>query len=223
MSEKDSSNKNDPSNGDEDFGLPKVKFTPIGPEKKVPAEKTVEPEIMAGTTAKKDNSEKKIEDTDREEKKGNGFLILLLLLIVTLGLGSLYYFGVFDSNQVPPQTDVPTLTETVPPQPPVVESEDTANGIDEPEVFENVLSEITGRAASPRYFVVVGSFIDDDLAKDYSAKLNKSGNPTFLIHPYGEKAFYRLAVAQYDNVTQALEVMEDQQGNFEENLWVLKY
>ncbi|WP_158860683.1 SPOR domain-containing protein [Lunatibacter salilacus] len=218
MSEKDSSNKNDPSNGDEDFGLPKVKFTPIGPEKKVPEEKTVNPEIKAGNTSKL-----KSKDAEREEKKGNGFLIILLLLIVALGLGSLYYFGFFESNQVPTQTDVPTPTETESSVPQVAETDDTANGIPEPEVTENVLTEITSRAASPRYFVVVGSFIDDDLAKDYSTKLNKLGNPTFLIHPYGEKAFYRLAVAQYDNVTRALEVMEDQQGNFEENLWVLKY
>lgn len=222
MSEKDPSNKNDPSNGDEDFGLPKVKFTPIGPEKKVPLEETSAPETKAGGTAQKDNLTEKT-NSDTEEKKGNGFLIILLLLIVAFGLGSLYYFGVFEPNQIQTQTDIPTPTETAPPVPQVVEAEDTANGISEPEAMENVLTEITGRSASPRYFVVVGSFIDDDLAKDYSTKLNKSGNPTFLIHPYGEKAFYRLAVAQYDNVTQALEVMEDQQGNFEENLWVLKY
>ncbi|HSI78124.1 MAG TPA: hypothetical protein VK957_19660 [Lunatimonas sp.] len=218
MSEKDSSNKNDPSNGDEDFGLPKVKFTPIGPEKKVPEKKTVNPEIKVRKTSKLESK-----DSEREEKKGNGFLIILLLLIVALGLGSLYYFGLFESNQVPTQTGVPTPTEIEAPAPQVVETDDAANGLPEPEVTDNVLTEITSRAASPRYFVVVGSFIDDDLAKDYSTKLNKLGNPTFLIHPYGEKAFYRLAVAQYDNVSRALEVMEDQQGNFEENLWVLKY
>lgn len=223
MSEKDPSNKNDPSNGDEDFGLPKVKFTPIGPEKKVPVEKRVTPEVKAGTTAKKDNLTKKEKEAEREEKKGNGFLIILLLFIIALGLGSLYYFGVFDSTQAPTETNLPVPAETPTPEPQVVEAEDTDDGIGEPEVADNVLTEITGRASSPRYFVVVGSFIDNDLAKDYSTKLNKSGNPTFLIHPYGEKAFYRLAVAQFDNVTQALEVMEDQQGNFEENLWVLKY
>lgn len=223
MSEKDSSNKNDPSNGDEDFGLPKVKFTPIGPEKKVPAEKTVTPETRSGNTTKKGNLTERRKGTDREEKKGNGFLIILLLLIVALGLGSLFYFGVFESKEVLTQTDVPTPTESTPPAPQVVEADDTSDEVYEPEVTENVLTEITSRAASPRYFVVVGSFIDNDLAKDYSTKLNKSGNPTFLIHPYGEKAFYRLAVAQFDNVTRALEVMEDQQGNFEENLWVLKY
>jgi len=220
MAEKDSSNKNDPSNGDEDFGLPKVKFTPIGPEKNVSEENSVKPEIKKEKPAIKESK-----DSDKEEKKGNGFLIILLLLIIALGLGSLYYFGFFESTKVPTQADVPTPIENEVTSPPIVESDedDDATGVTENDVSQNVLTEITSRAATPRYFVVVGSFIDNDLAKDYSAKLNKLGNPTFLIHPYGDIAYYRLAVAQYDNVTQALEVMEDKQGSFKENLWVLKY
>jgi|GEM_PF-2351414 len=218
MSEKDSSNKNDPSNGDEDFGLPKVKFTPIGPEKNVSEENSANPKFKAGRSSIKESN-----DSDKEDKKGNGFLIILLLLIVGIGLGSLYYFGFFEGNKVPTQTDLPTPTENEITEPPVVETDDNVNDIPETKAMENILTEIEGRVAVPRYFVVVGSFIDDDLAKDYSTKLNKSGNPTFLIHPYGDMAYYRLAVAQYDNVTRALEVMEDQQGNFEENLWVLKY
>lgn len=220
MSEKDPSNKKDPSKADEDFGLPKVKFTPIGPEKKVTDEGPVSP---VANKERETHSKNSVETT--EKTKGNGFLIVLLLLILAIGLGSLYYFGFFESNKrkVPRQTAIQAPVKPVPSTPEVVETDDNAALNLEVESFENVLSEIKGRASAPRYFVVVGSFIDDDLAKDYSSKLNKSGNPTFLIHPYGDISFYRLAIAQYDNVKQALEVMENQQGNFEENLWVLKY
>lgn len=70
---------------------------------------------------------------------------------------------------------------------------------------------------------MVGSFIDDDLARDYSDKLNKAGENTFLIHPYGKIHYYRLAIGQFENVDLALEARESFQDNFEENLWVLKY
>jgi hypothetical protein len=220
MSEKDPSNKEDPSNEDEDFGLPKVNYNPVGPEKHEPEE---EPVIPASNTGKIKNTDKSRRST--ESSKGNGFLIVLLLFIIALGFGSLYYFGYLDSNsgEVTAPGSPPALSEDVSATPQPAETDENINTNVEREPSENVLSEIRGRAAAPRYFVVVGSFIDDDLAKDYSSKLNKSGKPTFLIHPYGDIAYYRLAVAQYDNVKQALAMMEDQQGNYEENLWVLKY
>lgn len=220
MSEKDPSNKKDSSNEDDDFGLPKVKFTPIGPEKRASAEVPSTPVISEGRVK---NTERDSESTGKA--KGNGFLLLLLLFILVLGLGSLYFFGFFESNktEISSVTTVRTPAKSVPTTPEVVETDGNTDLIPEVETSENILSEITARTGSPRYFVVVASFIDDDLAKDYSSELNKSGNPTFLIHPYGDISYFRLAIAQYDNVKKALEVMDNQQGNFEENLWVLKY
>ncbi|MEX0882327.1 MAG: SPOR domain-containing protein, partial [Cyclobacteriaceae bacterium] len=81
----------------------------------------------------------------------------------------------------------------------------------------------TSRSDSPRYFVVVGSFIDSDLAKDYSDRLNERENSTFLIHPYGNGHFYRLSVGYFENWDSAVKEMESLRSSFEENLWVLKY
>nr|MBI1230913.1 hypothetical protein [Cytophagales bacterium] len=220
MSEKDPSRKQDSSNEDEDFGLPKVKFTPIGPEKRAATDEA------ASHVGREERVKKTVvpKTSTTKEKKGNGFLLVLLFFIIAIGAGSLYYFGFFEATDGSEQSTSAssTLVEPVPPAPVIAEAE--AEVAPTPEMpAENTLSEITGRAASPRYYVVVGSFIDGDLAKDYSNILNKAGNSTFLIHPYGDIAYYRLAVAQYDNVKQALEVMKDQQENFEENLWVLKY
>jgi hypothetical protein len=53
--------------------------------------------------------------------------------------------------------------------------------------------------------------------------INKQGEATFLVHPYGQIHYFRLAVGQYENVDLALKAMEEVQGNYEENLWVLKY
>lgn len=216
MSDNKPSNEKDPSKEDDDFGLPEVNFTPIGSENKDKDANVEEvpPPVPVG--------EEKLEDTGEDEKTGSPWLfILIFLLLAGFGMG-LYYLGVFENFSINrtsqqdtelPQEEDMSVTDAVP----QVEETDS----DEPE--EIILTEITSKEAAPRYFVVVGSFIDDDLAKDYSAKLNKSGLKTYLIHPYGNIDFYRLAVNQHDNVTDALSFMEGIKADFEENLWVLKY
>lgn len=46
---------------------------------------------------------------------------------------------------------------------------------------------------------------------------------TFLVYPYGDIAYYRLAIGQFESFALAAEQIEKEKGNFKENLWVLKY
>ncbi len=231
MADKKDPNEKDQHKEDDDFGMPEVNITPIG-EKSSPPHPDPEPVREVPDRAEKEQEEVPViaasqeGQPEKEKKSRSGFFVILLLLLL-FGAGfALYYMGVFDqlgdspsatSSAAPPASEEP-VEEVVPPAPEELAEE---SGTAEEETF--FLTEVTSKINVPRYFVVVGSFIDSDLAKDYSNRLNNMNKSTFLIHPYGDISFFRLAVGQHENLNEALTHMEDIQGDFEENLWVLKY
>lgn len=229
MSENKSKDQNSQADNDEDFGLPPVSINPLEstPAEKPPvapgAEKKsvpTKPKIAATTGGKKTSAPEK-----KKSRSSNWAFVWILLLVLLIGFGAYYWgnWGDFSSDQAsetPVAVEEPVLDNPAPPAP--VKPEEEVPVAKDP-VTEPVLTEIDARGTSARYFLVVGSFIDDDLARDYSAKLNKDGLQTFLIHPYGDIHFYRLAVGQYENVDLALEAREASQEAYNENLWVLKY
>ncbi len=84
-------------------------------------------------------------------------------------------------------------------------------------IIETISSE-TGR-----FYVVVSSSVDDDLAMDYAKKLVKEGNIVKIIEPsYRNKLFYRVSLGDYDTWDQAVASI----GTFSSygnGVWVLKY
>lgn len=218
MSDKNSKDHNSQSDNDEDFGLPPVNVTPLEGAKAAGS--------ISSSGKKKSAKPSKNNPPAEEEKKDNTVGIFLIILLLILGLGfGLYYFGLFDTLDQQPSKNTASTDQVEKPAPATKEEVPEAV-VEESEPAEETapqLIEIDAREAAPRYFLVVGSFIDDDLARDYSDKLNKAGENTFLIHPYGKIHYYRLAIGQFENVDLALEARESFQDNFEENLWVLKY
>lgn len=218
MSDKNSKDHNSQSDNDEDFGLPPVNITPLEGAKATGS--------FSRPGKKKSAIPSKNNPPVEEEKKDNTVAVFLFILLLILGLGfGLYYFGLFDTLDQQPSKNTATKEQIEKPAPAIKEEVPEAV-VEEPEPAEKTapqLLEIDARETAPRYFLVVGSFIDDDLARDYSNKLNKAGKNTFLIHPYGKIHYYRLAIGQFENVDLALEARESFQDNFEENLWVLKY
>jgi len=89
----------------------------------------------------------------------------------------------------------------------------------EPEL--GTITEITERTG--RYYVVIGSFIDDDLAKDYGNKLAVEGINTSLISPYSTVKFFRLAVASHESYAEAQANADEIKETYGEALWVLKF
>ncbi|MFC4872006.1 SPOR domain-containing protein [Negadavirga shengliensis] len=225
MSEKKSNDHENHSNEDEDFGLPEVNITPLSEVPKKEARDTVKgavpppPVSEPAVHIKKETYEV---TEDRKQGKKRSYIILLILLVLLLGIGyGLYHFKVIDWPGTPESEDTVAVEREEEPAAPPADMEIAEEEPEEPEEIK--LTEITSKIDVPRYFVVVGSFIDDDLARDYSEKLNKMGKNTFLIHPYGDIAFYRLSVGQFENLDSALATIDEVRSDFEENLWVLKY
>ena len=80
------------------------------------------------------------------------------------------------------------------------------------------ISEPTGR-----YYIIVSSSIDDDLALDYAKKLAYDGANTRIIeHTAGDIPYYRVTVSDYASLEEAQNAMPSF-SSFENGVWVLRY
>jgi hypothetical protein len=81
----------------------------------------------------------------------------------------------------------------------------------------------TVEAPNGRFYVVVSSSVDGDLAMDYAQKLAKEGNSLKIINPSGtNKLFHRVSVGDYPTWDEAVSASQSLSG-FGEGVWVLKY
>lgn len=74
-----------------------------------------------------------------------------------------------------------------------------------------------------RYYVVVSSGLDGDLAMDYAKKEVNNGTNIKLLSPRGTNKFYRVTIADYDTWVAAENSANDFKSTFGDGVWVLKY
>lgn len=83
---------------------------------------------------------------------------------------------------------------------------------------------IVERVSSPseRYYVIVSSSVDGDLAMDYASKLAKEGINVKIIEPVvNSKVYHRVSIGDYDTWKEAETASASSTGYDE--VWVLKY
>ncbi len=82
----------------------------------------------------------------------------------------------------------------------------------------NTVSTSTGR-----YYVIVSSSIDGDLAMDYATKLAKEGNNVKIIPPSGRnRLFHRVSIDDFADLSQAVAATQSY-SSLGEGVWVLGY
>ena len=81
-----------------------------------------------------------------------------------------------------------------------------------------IITEATGR-----YYVVIESFVDSDMATDYGNKLAADGVGSTLLSPEGKRKFHRLTIGDYDSFVDAQEEANKMKTEYGDDLWVLKY
>ena len=97
----------------------------------------------------------------------------------------------------------------------------------EPEVPESIpkaigaISEISQPLGN--YYLIVGSFLDNDLAFDYAKKLSLSGSNVIIILDFHVRYFTRVALLEYETLDEANVGLDKYKDEFDEQLWVLKY
>lgn len=78
-------------------------------------------------------------------------------------------------------------------------------------------------SSTGRYYVIVSSSIDEDLAMDYAKKLANEGNSAQIIaHDNGKNLFYRVALGDYASLQQAQSALPSF-SNYGTGVWILRY
>jgi hypothetical protein len=78
-------------------------------------------------------------------------------------------------------------------------------------------------SATGRFYIVVSSSIDGDLAMDYANKMAAEGESVKMIEPYDNIRFYRVSLGDYAAWDKAVSVSTSLSSAYGEAIWVLKY
>lgn len=211
----------------EDFGLQQSDYEPI--ER---AEDDIPPAFQEPTYH---------EEEDDDDDNREGLIIAAIIgFLVLVGLG-VYLFGFGGKEQVAAWFgDEPTeTTQLATPEPEESEPEEPAVVDREPEpepepMEEEVVSEtpveagaydnieaITGPTG--RSYIIIGSFVDADLARDLGEQLMADGVGIRIIEPTSRAPLmHRVAVAEFDSFDEALTQVADYTLTYGD-AWALKY
>lgn len=194
---------------DDEYGLPEAEYSPLEQQQPVAPQEPI-------------RQNREIDLQPQESSSSWPIWAGLIILLAVAGF-SLYYF-VFNT----PEEEIAAPVAVTQPQEPVRE--------EKPEVVEPAPVEDSWTPAPPkegsvtaitartgRYYVVVGSFIDGDMAGDYAKKLAAAGRQVTLIEPSGNRKFYRLGIMDAGTFGEASAQLDDLKSTFGQEIWVYKY
>ncbi|MBU2916157.1 SPOR domain-containing protein [Reichenbachiella agariperforans] len=72
-------------------------------------------------------------------------------------------------------------------------------------------------------YIVIASFIDDDLAMDYAKELSAEGKGVKVISPFGNAKRFRVSVADYSTYGDAASQLGSFKSEYGDQVWALKY
>ena len=209
----------------DDFGLPEA---PFDDQKEETSEEPKTSNYSTGDqsdivkNAIKSEREASANSSDNGKSKSPVGLIVTLILIgvVAVVVAAYFLFLKKDKEPVVQEEPAPVAVDStllkIPVEEPVIEEPVEP---ETPDVGDyRTLTEKTGR-----YYVVIASFVDSDLAEDYAKKLVDDGVSSTILSPEG-RGFYRLAlVGDYGSFLDANMEVETVKGNYGPEVWVLKY
>ncbi|MCH7403763.1 hypothetical protein ACFOUP_08975 [Belliella kenyensis] len=201
-------------------------------------------ESMPATSTKVGHSRVETYKDSSKKNKGNG-LYLILSLFVVLILASMgyffYYLPAMENQQLKANLlntsdiesssqDAAILTEKKSDNDEsLAQNESTEDGLISgsseilSQVKEPVLTVIEGRSSSPRYFIVVGSVLNERHAQREAQKYLEDGYDTWIIHPYGEISNFRIAIGQFESLEASTPDWEAAKNVYGKEIWILKY
>lgn len=105
---------------------------------------------------------------------------------------------------------------------PVSQESETGTTIAKENII-NKLIRIDSKAEGVRFFVVVASLPNEELALEMVEKFSSKSAELYLIIPYGSTPNYRIAVSQFTTWKAASEEAERIRPQFSNDLWILNY
>lgn len=85
------------------------------------------------------------------------------------------------------------------------------------------ITEIQSKEQASRYFIVVGSVPNLNLAMEESEKYLRKGVDLWMILPNEDSKNVRLAIGKYNSFREASSALESAKTQFNESVWILKY
>jgi len=214
-------------NDDVDFGFPFVEVFPLVREELVVTESNnLEVDMINSTSAE-------ITTTNVKGRKSNlllvigiliAFLVVSAYLLYTRDLLDKLSFNKVNAPLVVNEENLSTQDTELPET-----QEDLKLELIEEDKTETVISESKpsiisiNQRVSGRYFLVVGSLINENLANEEAEKFCKLGNDVYIIYPYGDISNYRIAIGKYDAIDLATEALEKAKKDINYSSWILKY
>ncbi len=127
------------------------------------------------------------------------------------------------ANQQKEPAVQPPKPAVQPPKPAVQPPKKQANKPKSAQVASNrgAVSPLGSRTGNT--YVIVGSFIDDDIANDFARNLSAQGKNPAIIPPFGGAIYYRVAIAGYPTLSQAQRNIDNHRSEFGQDVWLLKY
>ena len=218
---------------DDSFGLPDLEYQPLDQEEEESSDDSMSDDDESEETDSEDAYEaSEVPDDEVTEKPAymedndsKAPLIIGLLVTVVIVVGGLGYFlgwydGFMGSEPEPVVVEQPQ-PEPEPEPEPDPEPEPVVEEVEEPEIIPGEVRTITER--TQRYYVIISSSIDGDLAMDLAQELAEQGNSPSIIPPYGDKIYYRLAIDDRGSFQEAQSRADELKTDLGDGLWVLKY
>ncbi|PIQ49255.1 MAG: hypothetical protein COW03_06000 [Cytophagales bacterium CG12_big_fil_rev_8_21_14_0_65_40_12] len=221
-------NKPAPKAADDDFGLDDIDdIAPLedptdelelGVEDntqpaEVPVVEEVSPQPVVVAETPKPEKPKTVKEEKEEEKKGG--MLWLIVLVILLILAAVYYFGFYNKKEAKPLPPPPKIEEKKPePEPePVVA----------PVVVPAEIFTISTREG--RYYAVIGSFFDVDLAEDLAKEIVASGVSAYILQPSGDAVFHRvgLLMENASSMKEAEANLTSYREKYGNTVWAFKY
>lgn len=222
-------NQKEDNNSDDNFGLPEIEYKPL--ETKEENAQNSFSEEQGNSVSQESKTSYSYTPEPEPKSSGASLVIALIIGLVVLVAGYLIYQYV-----IVPQSEKSKKELLAKQEAERLRKEEAARLAKEREEAERAKQQqpveevkpavgtvetLTGKTG--RYYVVVASDIDDDLAMDYAKKLSVAGNSIKIIPPFGKSQFFRLAVGDYDTFADAQAKADEAKANFGNNVWVLKY
>lgn len=202
----------------DEFGLPEVEYSPINRENETP------PAFEKPTYYAADKE---------DDKKGwviagvLGFFFLVGLVVYLLLFDGAQQIGTFFGGE-PEQSASKEVVEKKAASRPEIKKEPQPEP--EPEVVaeENQLAPYEGITTisqpTGRSYIVIASFVDEDMAMDFGNKMLNKGVGVKIIQPTGRSPLlHRVVVADFAVFREAMAEVKRFRSEYGEKSWVLKY
>lgn len=82
---------------------------------------------------------------------------------------------------------------------------------------------VTLQPPQGRYYVIVASYIDIDLARDYAKRLIRERPYVIILSPTPGAAFSKVAIAETNTLAEARRLKEELKEKYGQDIWVTKY